>query len=175
MKSKQPSLLFWTSRRKKKKASLHWISQTSCYDHKNPIIQEQRWRRRSALNRCSLTHVHDHQAEASYIESSPLLFTYNKWDMACMCHSDYHIHTHTHPFSLSVSVISRLQHALTQGQVPVVLRAVFLKVFSCHVLRGALFELHVTKAALLRRALWRGETRDVRQCLIRLASKDDMQ
>lgn len=46
-----------------------------------------------------------------------------------------------------------LQHRLAEGQVPVVLGAVLLKVLAGHVLRGALLKFHLAKAAILRCAL----------------------
>ena len=46
-----------------------------------------------------------------------------------------------------------LQHGLAEGQVPVVLRTVLLKVLPCHVLRGALLKFHFSEAAVLRCAL----------------------
>lgn len=46
-----------------------------------------------------------------------------------------------------------LEHGLAERQVPVVLGAVLLEVLPRHVLRGALLELHLAKAAILRRAL----------------------
>lgn len=46
-----------------------------------------------------------------------------------------------------------LQHRLAEGQVPVVLGAVLLKVLPCHVLRGALLKFHFAEAAILRCAL----------------------
>ena len=51
------------------------------------------------------------------------------------------------------SVVCALQHALAESLVPVVLRSVFLKVFSGHVLCGALLELDFPKAPLLSCAL----------------------
>lgn len=48
-----------------------------------------------------------------------------------------------------------LEHGLAERQVPVVLGAVLLEVLPRHVLRGALLELHLAKAAILRRALQR--------------------
>lgn len=58
------------------------------------------------------------------------------------------LYTRKSSLSLALSVICRLQNALTQGQVPVVLRAVLLEVFTRHVLRRALLKLHVAEAAL---------------------------
>ena len=54
---------------------------------------------------------------------------------------------------LCCSVVGALQHALAQGQVPVVFCAMLLEVFSGHVLRRALLELHVSEAALFSRSL----------------------
>uniref|UniRef100_A0A0E9X1Q4 Uncharacterized protein n=1 Tax=Anguilla anguilla TaxID=7936 RepID=A0A0E9X1Q4_ANGAN len=51
------------------------------------------------------------------------------------------------------SVVGGLQHALAEGQVPVVFRAVLFEVLPGHVLRGTLLELHLPKVALLCRAL----------------------
>ena len=55
--------------------------------------------------------------------------------------------------ALRCSVVGALQHALAQGQVPVVFCAVLFEVFSGHVLCRALLELHVSKAALFSRSL----------------------
>lgn len=57
------------------------------------------------------------------------------------------------PAALCFSVVGALQHALAQGQIPVVFCAVFFEVFPGHVLRRALLELHVSKTALFSRSL----------------------